>query len=64
MSQDFSGAKIDEMNYYVKPTQEKRPAQIIIHVGTNELPYNTTSDKITNKIVEFANSIKTSENSA
>ena len=51
------------MNYYVKPTQEKQPAQLIIHVGTNELPCNTTSDKIANKILEVANSIKTSENS-
>ena len=52
------------MKYYVKPTQEKQPAQIIIHVGTNGLPGNKISDEIASKIVEFANLIKTSESNA
>ena len=43
------------MKQYVKPTQEKQPAQIIIHVGTNDLPGNKNSDEIANKIVELAN---------
>ena len=63
MSQAFSGTKVDDINYYVKPKQKKRPAQIIIHDGTNELPGNTTADKMANKIVEFANSIEASQNS-
>ena len=50
------------MKHYVKPTQEKQPAQIIVHVATNDLPGNKNSDEIANEIVEFANSIKTSEN--
>ena len=58
----FSGAKIKDMKHYVKPTQEEQPAQIIIHVGTNYLSGNKNSDEIGNKIVEFANSIKTIEN--
>ena len=33
----FSGAKVDDMKYYVKPTQVKQPAQIIVHIGTNDL---------------------------
>ena len=49
MSQAFSGTKIDDINYYVKPKQKNRPAQIIIHDGTNELPGNTTADKMANK---------------
>ena len=53
---------MEDMKYYVKPTQEKQPAQIIIHFGTNDLPGNKNSDEIANKIVEFANSIKTSKN--
>ena len=52
------------MKHYVKPTQEKQPAQIIIHVGTNGLPGNKISDEIASKIVEFANLIKTSESNA
>ena len=63
MSQAFSGTEIDDMNYYVKPKQKNRPAQIIIHVGTIELPGNTTPDKTANKITEIANLIETSENS-
>ena len=58
----FSGAKIEDMKHYVKPTQEKKPAQIIIHVGNNDLPGNKNSEEIANEIVGFANSIKTSEN--
>ena len=50
----FSGAKIVDMKHYVKPTQEKKPALIIIHVGTNDLPGNKNSEEI----VGFANSIK------
>ena len=57
----FSRAKIDDMKHYVKPTQEKHPPQIIIHVGT-DLRDNKNSDKIANEIVEFAHSIKTREN--
>ena len=51
------------MKDYVKPTQEKQPAQIII-VGTNDSPGNRNSDKIANEIVEFENSFKTSKNNA
>ena len=58
----FSGAKIEDMKHYVKPTREKQPAQIIIHVGTNDLPGQKNSDKIANETAEYANSIKTSEN--
>ena len=58
----FSGAKIEDMKYYVKPMQEKKPAQIIIHVGTNDLPGNKNPDEIAKEIAGFANSIKTSEN--
>ena len=36
----FSGVKIDDMKNYVKPTQEKQPAQIIVHIGTNDLSSN------------------------
>ena len=58
----FSGAKIDDMKHYVKPTQEKQPAQIIVHIGTNDLSSNKNSDEIADEIVNFAKSIKTDEN--
>ena len=58
----FSGAKIDDIKHYVKPTQEKQPAQIIVHIGTNDLSTNKNSDEIADEIVNFAKSIKTDEN--
>ena len=57
----FSGAKIDNMKH-VKPTQEKQPAQIIVHIGTNGLSSNKNSDEIADEIFNFAKSIKTDEN--
>ena len=56
VAKHFSGGKIGDVKHYVKPTQEKQPAQIIIHVGTNDLPGNKNSDEIANKIAELANS--------
>ena len=50
------------MKHYVKPTQEKQPSQIIIYVGTNNLPGNKNSDEIAKEILEFANLIKRSKN--
>ena len=58
----FSGAKIDDIKHYVKPTQEKQPAQIIVHIGTNDLSTNKNSEEIADEIVNFAKSIKTDEN--
>ena len=60
MVKHFSGAKIEDMKH-VKPTQEKQPAQVTVHVGTNDLPGSKNSDEIANENVEFADSIKTSE---
>ena len=33
----FSGAKVDDMYHYVKPTMQNAPAEIAIHCGTNDL---------------------------
>ena len=33
----FPGASIDDMLHYVKPTTEKQPDHIILHIGTNDL---------------------------
>ena len=57
MVKHFSGAKIEDMKHYVKPTQKKQTAQVIIYVGTDDLPGNKYVDEIFNKIVEFTNSI-------
>ncbi|CAB4045510.1 Scavenger receptor cysteine-rich type 1 M130, partial [Paramuricea clavata] len=33
----FPGAGVDEMTHYVKPTLQKKPKHIILHIGTNDL---------------------------
>ncbi|CAB4023334.1 Scavenger receptor cysteine-rich type 1 M130 [Paramuricea clavata] len=33
----FPGAGVDEMTHYVKLTLQKKPKQIILHIGTNDL---------------------------
>ena len=58
---DFPGVKIEDMKH-VKPMHEKQPAQIIIHVGTNNLLGNKNSDDIAKETVGFANLAKTSKN--
>ena len=49
------------MKHYVKPTQVKQPAQIIVLVGL-VLTGQQNSNEIANEIIEFANLIKTSGN--
>ena len=58
---DFPGAKIEDMKH-VKPMHEKQAAQIIIHVGTNNLLGNKNSDDIAKETVGFANLAKPSKN--
>ena len=58
---DFPGAKIEDMKH-VKPMHEKQAAQIIIHVGTNNLLGNKNSDDIAKETLGFANLAKTSKN--
>jgi hypothetical protein len=32
----FPGAKVNDMKHYVKPTTDKTPDHLILHVGTND----------------------------
>ena len=36
-SKSSSGAKCKDMKHYIMPTLEKKPGEIILHVGTNDL---------------------------
>ena len=36
-SKSFSGAKCKDMKHYIMSTLEKKPDEIILHVGTNDL---------------------------
>ena len=45
------------MKHYVKTTQEKQPAQIIVHIGTNDFSSNRNSDAIAKSIKNDENNI-------
>ena len=40
----FPGAPVMDMNHYLKPTLEKNPELIKLHVGTNNIPKKNLSD--------------------
>ena len=46
----------------MKPTQEKSPAQIIFHIGTNDLVTNKESNEIANNIIQLSKSAKADKN--
>ena len=50
------------ISHYIKPTQEKSPAEIIIHVGTNNLSSDKEPKDTTNDIIQLAKSVKTDAN--
>ena len=54
----FSGAKIRDMQDYVKPTIRENPAQIILHVGTNDLALNKHPEQIAESITGVVTSLK------
>ena len=52
----FSGATVDDMTDFLKPTSRKHPDKLIIHVGTNDLRKSdpkTVADKVSNLAKQF-----------
>ena len=58
----FSGATIDSMKDYVKPSLKFQSDLYILHAGTNDLRTEKTPEVIANQIVELAKKMKTSDN--
>ena len=55
----FTTAKTIDMYDHLKPTlRDFNPGLFIIHVGTDDLPLNKTSNKIAEEIVNLAESVK------
>ena len=55
----FTTAKTIDMYDHLKPTlRDLTPGLFIIHVGTNDLPLNKTSNEIAEEIVNLAESVK------
>ena len=44
MVKTFSGANVHDMKHYIKPTMEKKPDYLLLHVGTNDLKYSTSKE--------------------
>ena len=57
----FSGATTADMNHYIKPTMERNPDQVILHVGTNDLK-TTDALKVAENIVDLARKIELNTN--
>ena len=53
----FSGAMIDDMNFNLTPLLRKKPAALVLHVGTNNSS-NETSFQIYDKLLNLAHFIK------
>lgn len=53
----FPGATIRDMRSHVVPTIEKKPDQICLHVGTNDLKSSTPND-VADAIIELAREVE------
>ena len=52
----FSGAKVDHMFHYMKPTLELQPDEVILHVGTNDLK-NLSPKYVAERIADLGRNI-------
>ena len=57
----FPGAKTSCMKDYVKPSLRSTSNHFILHVGTNDLNSNQTSEVIAKEIVDLATSLKNNQ---
>ena len=53
----FPGAKIKDMYHYAIPLVEKKPENIILHLGTNDAPYKSDTD-ILKDLIELKDFIR------
>ena len=58
----FPGATVQDMHYYVKPSQKQDPDTFILHIGTNNLRSDKTPQQIAEDIIELAQTMKTGAN--
>jgi hypothetical protein len=54
----FPGASITDMKHYVKPTLEKNPELIVLHVGTNDI-HQKEPEEIVNEMESLCTGIVT-----
>ena len=56
----FSGCSTRDMFDYISPTINRKPDQLIVHVGTNSLRDSSNPTECAGEIIDLANSIKDS----
>ena len=58
----FSGASVEDMKDYVKPSLKFKPDVIVLHAGTNSLSKVDSPEIIAEKIINLALDIKNDDN--
>ena len=58
----FSGATVNDMVDYARPTIRKEPDLIVLHVGSNDLRSNKTANNIASDVVKLALEMKSEKN--
>ena len=57
VSESFSGSTVEDMLDFSKPFARRKPDEIILHVGTNNVR-NEEPQQIAEKIVDLGNAIE------
>ena len=52
----FSGATTTEMKHFIKPLVQRKPTEIILHVGTNVDIYS--AEEVADNIIKLTDDIK------
>ena len=50
----FSGVSTKCMSHHIKPTLSQKPDQVIIHIGTNDLPSNRSEQEFAASIINLS----------
>ena len=53
----FPGATVNDMSHYIKPSLERKPDEIILHVGTNDIKFKEARE-IAEKVVDLGREIQ------
>lgn len=62
-SYSFAGAKVEDMNDFVKPLLRRRPDKVIVHVGTNNVK-DDNPKRVKGKIAELVDTIRNEQPNA
>ena len=53
----FSGATVEDMNDFLRPTTRRQPDKLVIHVGTNNIR-SSTPQNIADEVTKVAHQFK------